>query len=376
MVTDETNDLLEQAFAFIRDELHPISNEIEKTETLPRSLIMKLASKRMLTPHFPSCYGGSDMLAEDYGRLTAAISGVCCNTRTVYTVSSSIVGESIIKFGTEKQKQELLIPMSRGEQIGAFALSETDVGSDAAQIQTRYERVDDKYILNGRKKWVSLGSIADFFIVIATNGTQKTAFIVNRHHKGVHLNSILNLAVGKGSHLAELTLIDVEVPSDQILGGEGNGFAFVVNTGLDHGRFSVAWAALGIAQAALDKMIQYAKKRTQFGKKLAEHQLIQQMIANAVTSVHTAECYCSHISKLREAGHEDAIMETNIAKFYTSRAAVQVVNDAIQVHGANGFSEEYGLERLYREARVLEIIEGTSQIQQILIANYGLTKYF
>jgi alkylation response protein AidB-like acyl-CoA dehydrogenase len=226
------------------------------------------------------------------------------------------------------------------------------------------------------KKWITCGDIADIFMVIATNDTQISAFIVERQFDGVSTKPLKGLLASRASHVAEVTLDNVEVPESNLVGIEGGGYTYIVNTALDHGRYSIAWAGVAIAQEALDAMVKYARSRSQFGKKLHHFQLIQAMIGDATTKVHAARALCMKAGELRRANHDDAMIETNIAKYFSSKIAMDITIDAVQLHGGNGCCNEYPVERLFREAKILEIIEGTSQVQQEIIAKYALSRYY
>ena len=266
--------------------------------------------------------------------------------------------------------------MASGKKIAVFALSEPETGSDAANVQTRYEETDNGFVINGTKKWITCGDIADIFLVIASNGTKVSAFIVDRELGGITTSRLSGMLAGKASHIAEITFENVLVPKENLLGIEGGGFTYVVNTALDHGRYSIAWAGVAIAQEAIDAMVTYARKRSQFGQKIYNFQLIQGIIADATTKVHAARALCLKAAEMRTENHEDAVMETNMAKYFSSKIAMKIATDAVQVHGANGFTDKFPVERLFREAKVLEIIEGTSQLQQEMIAQFALRKYY
>ncbi len=227
-----------------------------------------------------------------------------------------------------------------------------------------------------KKKWISFGDIADFYIVVASNGNKVSAFIVERNNGGVTSTPMKGLLAGKAAHIAEIDFCNAEVPEENVLGGIGNGFSFIVNNALDHGRYSIAWAGVAIAQAALEEMVTYARKREQFGKKLHNFQIIKGIIADAATEIHAARSLCINAGTSRRDKKEDATILTTMAKYFSSKVAMKVTIDAIQVHGGNGCYNKYPVERLFREAKILEIIEGTSQIQQELISHYSLKKYF
>ena len=361
---------------FIKTELVPVAAEIDSSGRYPAALIKKLGDRKYLTPTLPAEYGGMNLTPLEYGNFTETVGKVCQATRTLLTVHNSLVAETILRWGTEEQKSEYLHDMSSGKKIGAFALSEPKIGSDAKAVTTQYEKKGDSYIVNGKKKWISFGGIADFFLVIAGNSSIVSAFLVDKNLSGVKVEEMKGLLAGRGAHIAQIEFDNVEVPSAKLLGGEGNGLAYIVSTALDHGRYSIAWGGIAIAQAALEAMVTYSRKREQFGEKIYKHEAIQQMIGEATAKLHSARALCEKVACMRSENHPDNVMETNIAKYITSKTAVEVTNTALQIHGGNGCWDQYPVERLFREARILEIIEGASQIQEKLIASFALRKYY
>jgi alkylation response protein AidB-like acyl-CoA dehydrogenase len=366
---------IKEARKFADEILRPRAGEFDREERLPKDIIDEMAERKFLLASLPEAYGGLGLDPVYYGFLTEVIGKACCSTRGLITVQSSLVGETLLRWGTEEQKNRWLLPISKGEMLGAFALSEPGVGSDARGVQTSYQIDGRDYVLNGRKKWISFGGIAEFFIVIASCESEITAFIIERNRPGVSTIPINGLLANRAIHLAEIKLKDVRIPEHNVLGKSGSGFSFIVATALDHGRYSIAWAGVAIAQEALDCMATYARKRKQFGRKIGEHQLIQRMICNAVTNTHAARALCIKAGELRAQGDIHAASETTIAKYFASKIAMKIASDAVQVHGGIGCSNRYPVERLFREAKLLEIIEGTSQIHQQIIARYGLRKY-
>jgi alkylation response protein AidB-like acyl-CoA dehydrogenase len=360
---------------FADEEIRPRAGEFDQNEKLPGDIITRMAEKKLLLASLPEEYGGLGLDPVYYGFLIEEIGKACCSTVGLIAVQSSLVGETLLKWGSEYLKDKWLPLMASGETIGAFALSEPNIGSNARDVQTTYEPKGDGFIINGQKKWTSFGDIADIFIVIASCKNEKTAFIVEREVDGLKTSPMKGLLARRASHIAEIELNDVYVPKENIIGRPGSGFPYVVGTALDHGRYCIAWSGVAVAQEALDAMVSYSRKRKQFDKKLCEFQLIQGIIADAVTKIHAARALCIRAGELRQQGDSNAITETTIAKYFTSKVAMEVTTDAVQVHGGNGCSNSYPVERLFREAKVLEIIEGTSQIQQQLIAKYGLRQY-
>lgn len=369
-------DLINQVREFSDKNIRPFATQYEIEERIPPSLIQEMAKRGYLAAPFPKEYCGLGLTPVSYGIFTEEIGKACSSTRALLTVHTSLVGETLLRWGSEYQKNKYLIPMAKGEKIAAFGLTEPDVGSDAGNIQTSYQKMNNKFIINGKKKWISLGDIADLILVAASNKGKVSTFLVERNFKGVTTTPIKGLLAGRSDHIAEIELDNVEVPEENLVGKLEEGFAYVINTALDYGRYSIAWAGVAIAQAAIEQMVTYARTRRQFGQKLCNFQLIQGIIADAITKVRAARALCMHAGELREKNNKDAIIETTIAKYFTSKIAMQVTTNAVQVLGGNGCYNKYPVERLFREAKVLEIIEGTSQIQQGIISRYGLRKYY
>jgi len=369
--------LLASARAFVEQKVRPHASTFERSG-VPQSLIREMASAGFLAAPLPRDYGGLGCDARTYGELTEIIGKGCNSVRALLTVHSSLVGETIARLGTDAQKQYWLPRLASGEVIGCFALSEPNAGSDAAAITTSYCAVAGGYLLKGRKKWITYGAIADLMLVLAKDedSDATSAFLLDRRQGGVHSQPMQGLMASQGAHLAETWFDDAFVPSSDMLGKAGMGFSMVANTALFYGRYSIAWGGLAIVAAALEEMVTYARSRSQFGSKLAQNQLIKAMIADATTSLHCGRALCEKIAALRAEQDDAAVPETNIAKYFTSKAAVEVSNNAVQLFGGNGIWQAYAVERLFREAKVLEIIEGSSQIQQLLIAGQSLRDYY
>jgi len=298
----------------------------------------------------------------------------CSNASRLLTVHLSLVSETLLKFGTESQIERWLPGMTQGRVIGAFALTEPEVGTNAGGVRTGYEVRDGLYILNGRKKWISFGGIADFFLVIARRRDELSAFIVESWRPGVEVVPMRGLLGCRGSYVSEILFND-ELEEEFLLGRRGQGFTYIASYALDHGRYSVAWSGVGLAQASLNAMASYARQRRQFDRVIGSFQLVQKMIADAVTETEAARSLCTRASELRQTRSPEAVIETIMSKYFASKTAFHVASNAVQVHGGNGCSSEYPVERYLREAKILEIIEGTSQIQQVLIAKHGLRRF-
>jgi len=369
-------DIVDQAAQFAAEEVRPYAGLFEENEAISRELIDKMAKLGYLAATFPQEYGGLGLDPVYNGLFTEELGKACASTRAILTVHTSLVGETLLRWGTDAQKKKWLPQMASGEKIGCFGLTEPDVGTDAKSIQSSYVKEGNKFIINGRKKWITLGNIADFFLVVTRGEKGISCFLVERSMPGVRSTPIKGLLAGRAAHIAELEFENVEVPAENLLAKEGSGFTYIVNTALDLGRYSVAWGGLAVAQECIEAMVAYSRKRKQFGKKIYNFQLIQGMIGDAVTKVHAGRALCLRAGQLRKANSNSAVMETTIAKYFTSKIAMEISTDAVQVHGGNGCCNQYPVERLFREAKILEIIEGTSQVQQEIISSYGLRQYY
>lgn len=368
--------IIEDAKVFVETEIRPYVNDFDENGGIPLELIKKMSAKGYLAAPFPQKYGGLGLDPIYYGLLTEVFGKACTASRSLMTVHTSLVGETLLRLGTEEQIETWLPKLAKGEKIAAFALSEPEIGSDVKNIKTSWHEDGDFYVLNGVKKWITFGHIADVLIVLASNNGQSTAFMVERSFAGLETKLIPGLMAARATYLAEIHLNNVRVPKSNVLGKINHGLDIVVSTALDFGRYSIAWAGVGIAQAALDAMVTYSRTRSQFDQTLRHFQLIRGMIGDAVTQVHAARALCLRAGDLRMHKSSDAMIETAMSKYFASKVAVDVSNDALQIHGANGFTNKYPVERLYREAKVLEIIEGSSQIQQEMISEFGLKRYY
>lgn len=368
--------MLEAARAFSDRILRPRAGEFDRDQAVPLDILQSMGEEGFLGSILPVEYGGAGMSPLDYGLLTLELGKGCGSTRALLTVHTSLVGETLARLGNADQKAQWLPDMAKGKKLACFALSEPETGSDAMSIKTTYRQENGSFVINGHKKWISYGAVADIFLVFASNNGAISAFIVERGAKGLTTQPLHGMLGNRGAHIAQVMFNEVEVPESHLIGRLGAGFSFVANTALFYGRYSIAWAGLALAEAALEEMVTYARKREQFGKKLRQYQLVQAMIADSVVDVHTCRAMCERIASLRARGADEAIMETNIAKCHTSRAAMSVAMNAVQVFGGNGCWDQYPVERLFREAKILEIIEGTTQIQQMMIAEFGVRRYY
>lgn len=371
-LTADHKKLRDEFSDFVQTELQPYANDYDKQGAIPAELIRKLGAQGYLGATIPSEYGGRGMDQLSYGLLNEEIGRACSSTRSLVTVHSSLTAETILRWGTKAQKEQWLPLLAKGEKLAAFGLSEPGAGSDAGSIQTSYEEVNGNYRLNGAKKWITFSQIADLFVIVAQGAQGITAFLVERTTPGLSVQPIDGILGTRASLLGEVHLQDCTVPAENILGRKGWGLQQIVNTALDNGRYSVACGSLGIARACLEDSIRYVKTRSQFGSLLKDHQLIKQKITNMVTEVKAATLLCRNAGYLRNQKDPNSIIQTTLAKYHASRMANQVASDAVQLHGAMGCHDSISIQRYFRDAKVMEIIEGSTEIQQILIADHGI----
>ncbi|KAB8315457.1 acyl-CoA dehydrogenase [Tolypothrix campylonemoides VB511288] len=361
--------------AFVNEEICPYAAEWDRKEFTPPELIKKIAQRGFLGAILPQKYGGKEMDMMTYGILNEEIGRGCSSVRSLLTVHN-MVAHALCKWGNKSQKEYWLPKLASGEITAAFALSEPNVGSDAKSVETTATLVRDAYILNGQKKWITYGQIADIFLVFSKCEGKPTAFLVEKNSPGLLVKPISGILGVKASMVAELQFENCHVPLENLVGRLGFGFSYVASSALDYGRYSVAWGCIGIAQACLEACIKYTNERKQFGVYLKEHQLIRQMMTQMITNVKAARLLCYQAGYLKDINDPNSIIETSIAKYFASTVATKIANDAVQIHGGNGCSSEYPVERYLRDSKIMEIIEGSTQIQEITIAESGYQNYF
>ena len=354
---------------FVNSEIAPYADSFDKEECLPQQLIAKLASQGYLALSLPKDIGGGGHDMITYGLMNEEIARGCSSVRSLLTVHA-MVAHVIGRWGTRHQQNHYLPKLVSGEMIAAFALTEPNAGSDSQGLETTATPDGDFYILNGVKRWITGGQIAQLFLVFARCGEKINAHLVERESPGLSLKPITGLLGVRASMLAELTMRDCRTAKENCISQTGFSFSHVASDALDLGRYSVAWGCVGIAQACLDASLLYAGARKQFGEFLRNRQLIQRMLADMITNIRAARLLCYKAGHLRDIRDPNAMMETSIAKYFAATVANKAANDAVQIHGANGCGGEYPVQRFMRDAKIMEIIEGSTQIQQITIPGY------
>ena len=356
---------------FAQKEVAPIAAEIDEQGVVPFENIRKMASLGLLGLIIPEEYdgGGADMIS--YVIAIEELSKACASTAIVVAVQNSLVAAGIERFGTEAQKNAYLPPLARGEKIGAFALTEPGAGCDASALLTTAVREGDEYVINGRKHFITNGGFADLIVLLAMTDKSQghrgiTAFLVEKGTPGFFPGKEEHKMGIRGTNTSGLIFDAVRIPEANRLGDEGQGFRIAM-TVLDGGRIGVAAQAIGIAQAAYEAALEYSKQRTQFGKPICEFQAIQWMLADMATRIEAARLLVYKAALAKESGARFS-KEAAMAKVYASETATWVADRAIQIHGGYGYMKEYPVERHYRDAKITELYEGTSEVQRMVIA--------
>jgi len=357
---------------FAEKEIAPIAAELDKTEEYPTKTLEKMAALGLLGIIIPTEYGGAGLDTISYATVIEEISRKCASTGVITSVHNSLAAWPIMKYGNEAQKKKYLPLLAKGERIGAFAGTEPNAGSDLGAMKTTAVLQGNHYIVNGSKTFITSGPKAGIIIVFAvTNKAAGTkglsAFIVENTFKGYKVGSIFEKLGIRASQTSELIFENMEVPKENLLGKEGDGFKIALST-LDGGRIGIACQAVGIAQAALDESISYAKQREQFGQPIAKFQAIQWMIANMATKIEAARLLVYNAAYAKDKG-ERISKQAAMAKLFASETAMDAVINAVQIHGGYGYTKEYTVERLFRDAKITEIYEGTSEVQRMVIAS-------
>ncbi|MBN8208652.1 acyl-CoA dehydrogenase [Bacillus sp. NTK071] len=370
--TEEQKMMQKMVRDFAEKEIAPIIEEMEETDRFPRELIKRMGELGLMGIPIPEAYGGAEMDYTSYIIAIHELSKVSATVGVILSVHTSVGTLPILSFGTEEQKQKYVPKLATGEYLGAFALTEPSSGSDASSMKTRAVRDGDHYILNGSKIFITNGGEADTYVAFArTNQDEKgskgvTAFIIERDMPGFSVGKKEKKMGLNGSNTVEIIFEDCRVPIENRLGEEGQGFKIAM-ANLESGRIGIAAQSLGIAEAALEYATAYAKEREQFGKPIGQNQGLGFKLADMATEVEAAKLLTYRAADLKNHG-TPCMQEVSMAKLFASKAAVKASIEAVQVYGGYGYTKDYPVERLFRDAKVCEIYEGTSEIQKIVIS--------
>ena len=360
---------------FAEKEVKPLAQEVDETETFPRGTVEKMAKLGFLGIPIPKEYGGQGCDPLTYAMCVEELSKVCGTTGVIVSAHTSLCCDPILTYGTEEQKQKYLVPLAKGEKLGAFGLTEPGAGTDAQGQQTKAVLDGDEWVLNGSKIFITNGKEADVYVIIAVTGTvekrgrmQKeiSAFIVEKGTPGFTFGTKEKKMGIRGSATYELIFTDCRIPKENLLGAEGKGFGIAMHT-LDGGRIGIAAQALGLAEGALENTIAYVKERKQFGRAIGAFQNTQFQIADMATKVEAAQLLV-YKAAMAKATQKVYSVEAAKAKLYAAEVAMEVTTKAVQLHGGYGYTREYDVERMMRDAKITEIYEGTSEVQRMVIS--------
>lgn len=362
---------------FVQKEIAPVIKEYDRKQEPIPFMLKRMGELGILGLPFPVRYGGQGMDYLAWGLACEELEAMDTSLRVVMSVHTGLCGMTLFQWGTEEQKQKFLVPLAKGEKIGCGAFTEPGMGSDVAAMRTSAKRDGDHYILNGEKMWISLASKADLALVtVKTNlsspkpSSALSTFIVDLHSEGVKRGDIHGKLGVRAGSTGWISFTDVKVPVANRIGEEGEGFKITMSA-FDHGRYTVASGATGLVRASLEASVNYAKSRSTFGKPIAEHQLIQEKIAKMSQDYEISRLLYYQVGWLKNQGRR-CTRETSFSKKFATEASFSAANEAIQIHGAYGFSDEYDVERYLRNSKGAVIYEGSSEVQVLIQAGYAL----
>lgn len=355
------------ARAFVDTHITPHANGFERAGAVPEDLLDRIGAAGLWAPFLPVEDGGAGIDMVTLGELHEEVGRGCSSVRSLLTVHT-MVSWTVRRWGTAAQRERWAGVLARGEALGAFCLSEPEAGSDAAGISTRAVPAGGGWVLDGVKKWITGGQRADVFLVFAKTDASIGAFLVPRDTPGVEVRPIPEILGTRASMLAEVSFRGVRLDGDALVGPSGFTAGMVLTGTLDLGRYSVACGSVGIIQACLDACADYTSRRRVGGELLRTMPLIQAKVSDMVTDVRAARMLCAEAGRLKDAGEASTLMATWVAKYFASTAAARHASEAVQIHGANGCGDDYPVARLYRDAKVMEIIEGSNEVQRMTIA--------
>jgi len=369
-LTQEQEMIRLMAQDFAKAELEPFASNWDQEARFPEEAVRKMGALGLMGMMIPAEYGGAGAGALSYSLALQEIAYACASTAVTMSVTN-LCSDPILQFGTEEQKRRYLVPLARGEMLGAFAVTEPAAGSDPGSMTTRAEDCGDHYRINGTKVFITNGSRADVIVLIARTGSEKanrglSAFLLTKEMPGFRIGRAEEKMGLRASDTVELIFEDCRISKENLLGKEGSGFKIAM-VALDSGRIGIASQSLGIGRACLDEMVRYAKTRRQFGKAIGTFQAIQWMIADIAAQIEAANWLTLYAADRKDQGLPFT-KEASMAKLVASEMANRAAYRAVQVHGGYGYMREYKVERLYRDARVTTIYEGTSEVQRIVIA--------
>jgi butyryl-CoA dehydrogenase len=374
-LTEEQKLLQKSVREFAESEVKPLAKELDETGRFPRETFRKAAELGLTGIALPENEGGAGFDHIAYSIVIEEISRCCASTGVILSVQNSLYCDPIHRYGTEEQKKRFLLPFARGEKIGCYGLTEPQAGSNAAALQTKAVKKGDTYVVNGTKAWITNGGAADAAIIYVNTDPAKgekgiTALVVEKGAAGFRVGKEEKKLGINATACCELVFNDCEVPAANRIGNEGEGYKVALST-LDGGRIGIAAQATGIAQGAFEAALAWSKQRMAFGHPISQFQAIQFMLADMSTEIDAARLLIREAAWKQDSGARFS-MDAAVAKLFASEMATRVTHKAIQIHGGYGYSREYPVERAYRDARITEIYEGTSEIQRLVISSWVL----
>ena len=374
MIRDQEtlNQLVDLIDRFVRERLVPRENELAESGVLPEDILTEMKELGLFGLTIPEEYGGLGLTMEEEIMVAISLGRTSPAFRSIMGTNNGIGSAAVVFNGTEEQKQKYLTKYASGEWISCFCLTEPEAGSDAASLKTIAVRDGDKYIINGTKRYITNAKVADTFNVMArTNPSIQGArgissFIVDRNSPGITLGSIDKKMGQAGSMTCDVIFEDCPVPAENLIGEEGEGFITAMKV-LDRGRLHISGVSVGVAERLIEDALEYAMQRKQFGQPISEQQLIQAMFADSQTETYAAKCMTMETARKRDAG-ENVSTESSACKLFATEMVGRVADRCVQIHGGAGYMSEYAVERFYRDVRLFRLYEGTSQIQQLIIA--------
>ena len=375
----ETRDqLIDTVRRFVSERLRPLEGHVSETDTMPDDVVAEMKELGLFGLSIPAEYGGLDLSMEDECLVAVELGRTSPAFRSAFGTNVGIGSQGLVMFGTETQKAKYLPGIASGDIITSFALTEPEAGSDSASVQTRAARDGDAYVLNGSKRYITNANKADLFTVMARTDPNKpggggvSAFLVPRDLPGLSVGKPEKKMGQQGAHVCDVIFDNVRVPAENRLGAEGEGFKVAMQV-LDRGRLHISAVCVGVAERLIADCVAYASERKQFGQAISQFQLVQGMIADSKTEALAAKALTMETARKRDAG-QSVTMEAAAAKYFASEMVGRVADRAVQIFGGAGYIAEYGIERFYRDVRIFRIYEGTSQIQQVVIARETLKR--
>jgi alkylation response protein AidB-like acyl-CoA dehydrogenase len=373
LLTNSQKERYEEFRSFIKTNVEPFAGEWDQKEEMPDGFISLLAKSGYLGSNIPEEYGGKGWDFVTFGLLNEAVGRGISSLTDLLTIQA-MVSTTLLKWGTKAQKDKWLNPLAKGEIIGAFSLTEPDVGSAIQNLQTKINKRGDKYFLNGCKKWTSYGEKADLFLIFGKDEDKSVACLISKDTPGLTVTPIKNMMGFKAAHMAQLNFDNIEIPESDLVGKPGFALSHVAPIGLHYGRISTSCSALGLLRACFEESILYASSRKIGEKYIGDEGMIRSIIARMGTDLQASGLLCYSALKAEDERTPDVFEKVQMAKYFTSKAVVRAASDAIQIRGASGCHESAPVARYYRDAKIMEIIEGTTQIYEKILGKTFVDK--